>query len=155
MRICVDSPIPTIEKIIQSILNNLHFPPSLPDWPNTTLPSLPIPLFPNFHLPNMEMIIMGLELQATQLQQTLLNMVKPMLNFLGMALDTWLPKIEGLGITILDLLMGTPDKIVTAIKNAIERGFRWPSIPWPLFPKAHLPSMETIRMLQHIVADYM
>lgn len=155
MRICVDSPIPTIEKIVQNVLDNLHFPPSLPDWPSFILPSLPVPLFPGFHLPNLEMITMALELQAMQLQQTLLNMVKPMLSFLGIAIDSWLPKIPGLGLTILDLIAGSPEKIVQAVKNAIANGFRFPGIPWPLFPKLSLPSLETIRLLQQIVADYM
>lgn len=153
MIICTNAPIPNIQAILSTLLDKIPFPPHLPGWPS--LPSFPNPLFPGFSLPNLEMITMALELQAMQLQNTIMNMIKPMLDFLGIDLLGWLPKIPGIAMSIIDLIAGSPDAIVGAIKNAIEKGFRWPSIPWPLFPKFSLPSLETIQLLQMIVADYM
>lgn len=154
MQICVDSPIPSMDAILQAFLSKIPFPPHLPNLPKFPL-VLPNPLFAGFRLPNMEMITMALELQAAQLQNTLVNMVKPMLDLLGMSLDSFLPKIPGLGLHLLDLLSSAPDAIVNAVKNAIAAGFRWPGIPSPLFPKFSLPSMEALQTLQMIVADYM
>ena len=153
MRICVDSPIPSIDTILKAVLDNIGFPPRLPDWPK--LPSLPNPLFAGIRMPNLEMITMAIELQAFQLQTTLLGMIKPMLSLIGTAIEDFLPKIPGLGLTLLDLLAGTPDKIIEAITNAIKRGFRWPGIPIPFFPSIMVPVKEAVHIMQQVVGNYM
>lgn len=157
MQICVDSPIPTIDSILRATLPKIPYPPSplhLPASP-PVLPCIPNPTFKGRQLPTLEMVTMAFELQAFQLQTTLLNMIKPILSFLGMGIDSFLPKIPGIGLTLLDLIAGTPDKIVAAFKAAIERGFQWPGLPTPFFPSISIPSFQIIQTMQHVIGNYM
>lgn len=153
MRICLDSPVPSIDTVMASFKSLLVFPPAIPQLPK--LPFLPNPIYAGLSLPSLEMVTTALELQAFQLQNTLLNMVKPMLSLLGMSIESFLPKIPGLDLTLLDLLMGTPEKVLAAVRAAIANGIQLPCLPVPFYASVVEPITQAVQAMQMMVANYM
>lgn len=155
MSICLNSPLPTLDGIMASFKPMMTFPPKIPGLPKV-FPSLPSPLFPSLKVPNFELMLAAIELQAWQLQTTMLGMIKPILSKLGISLSAFLPKIPGLpGMNLLDLLSGNTDAIISAVRGAIKAGFTLPGLPVPLYATIKIPDFEVIQTLQIIVANYM
>lgn len=158
MQICTTTPLPTLDDLLKSFKFSLTWPPPFPRLPSLSvfLPSFPTPLFPNLNIPNLEMVMAAIELQAMQLMTTVLNIIKPVLSKLGIAIGKFLPKIPGLpNFNLLDLLSGQWDKLVAAVKKALSFGFTLPMLPNPLFPTLKMPSLEIAYTLQAIIANYM
>jgi hypothetical protein len=159
MQICLNSPLPSFDGIMASFRPLMTWPPKFPSFPKLPsfmFPSLPSPLFPSFSVPNFELMIHGLELQAFQLQTTIMAMIKPILSKLGIALSSWLPKIPGLpNLNLIDLLSGSADKMVAAIRSAILNGFRLPGLPFPFYVTLKIPDFEVIQTIQILIANYM
>lgn len=162
--LCATSPIPSIDQLLSQFAPSLTFPPvlrlpAIPGLPRFGLPSLPSPLFPDLNIPNLEMVTAALEMQASQMQMTMMGMIQPMLAFVGGALDSFLPKIPTLNLSLIDLLAGTPDRIIAAVKAAIANKLTIPFpsfvIPSPLFPTLTIPSIEAIQTMQMMVSNYM
>jgi hypothetical protein len=128
--------------------------PSLPGIPQ--LPSIPNPLYGKINKPNIEVIDLANELQATQLQTTMMGMIKPMIGLLGIGIDSFLPKIPGTALNLVSLLSaGSSDVLFAAIKAAMARGFKFPGVPYPLFPSLKIPDMEVFHTMQLVVSNYM
>jgi len=159
MQICLNSPLPSFDSIMASFKPLMTWPPKFPAFPSLPkmmFPSLPSPLFPSFHVPNFELMLHALELQAFQLQTTIFGMIKPMLDKLGIAISSFLPKIPGLpNLNLLDLLSGSVDKIIAAVKAAIANGFHLPGLPSPLFATLKIPEFEVIQTMQILISNYM
>lgn len=159
MQICLSSPLPTFDAIMASFRPLMTWPPKfpeLPKFPRLMLPSLPWPLFPGLKVPNFELMLLAIELQAFQLQTTIMGIIKPMLSKLGIALSSFLPKIPGLpNLNLLDLISGNAEKLIAAVKAAILNGFRLPGWPFPLYITLKIPDFEVIQTLQLIISNYM
>lgn len=156
MQICLNSPLPTLDGIMASFKPLMTFPPKFPELPKIPLLSLPYPLFPSLKVPNFELMLTAIELQAFQLQTTIMGMIKPILDKLGISLLSFLPKIPGLpGLTLIDLLSGNGEKIAAAVRAAIKNGLRLPGIPFPLYVTLTIPDFEVIQTMQMIVSNYM
>ena len=159
MQICLNSPLPSFDSIMASFRPLMTWPPKfpeLPKFPRLMFPSLPWPLLPGLRVPNFELMVLAIELQAFQLQTTILMIIKPILSKLGMAIDAFLPKIPGLPeLNLLDLVSGNFERVVAAVKAALLRGFRLPGWPFPLYVSMRIPDFEVIQTLQAIVTRYM
>lgn len=158
MKICVNSPLPTIDDILASFKSSLTFPPAFPKLPDLSmfLPSFPSPLLGNLNVPNLETVMTALELQAYQLAMTTLSMIKPIIGKLGIAINAFLPKIPGLpNFNLLDLITGQWEKLRTAVEEALKRGIKFPFLPSPIFPTLVVPQLEIAMTLQAIIANYL
>lgn len=159
MKICPNSPMPTLDSLMRAFAPALTFPPKLPKLPSLSafLPALPSPLFPSLNMPNLELVMISIEMQMLQLQQTILGIVKPILSKLGIDLSSFLPKIPGLpDFNLMDLIEGAPDKLIAALKAAMGSiGLNLPGIPSPFFPSLKIPDLEVLMTLKVITAEYM
>jgi hypothetical protein len=158
MQICLNTPLPTLDSILASFKYSLTFPPPFPKLPslNIFLPSFGFPLFPNLNIPNLETVMAAIEFQAHQLITTVLAMIKPVIAKLGIAIDKFLPKIPGLpGLNLLDLISGNWQKLIAAVRKALDFGFSLPMLPIPLYPTLKIPDLHVAFTLQAIIANYM
>ena len=72
---------------------------SLPD-----IPGLPLPIFPDYSSIVMEVSEIAQAVQQFQLMNTLVAMIKPMVSFIGISIDSILPKDPIFGLSPLDIL---------------------------------------------------
>ncbi len=155
MQICATEPIPTLNSLLQAVAPALTFPPTFPTL-GSLLPTLPSPMFPSLQIPNLSVVMTMVELQAFQLQNTILGMVRPMLNLLGISISSFLPEIPGIpGYNLLTLLTADPNELVASIKASIASGFVFPGLPNPMFPSMTIPDLQVVHTLQVAVANYM
>lgn len=184
--ICVTSPIPSMNQIMGSFSSLLTYPPSLPAiaipqiqippfpgmqdlqklLPFPSIPKLPSavlallglpdPLFDSLHLPNIEFATIAMQLQSFQLQNTLLNMMKPMLDLLGLDITTFLPRLPYLsGFTLLDLLSGDVTQLVAAIKQAVTDMVHIPVVPDPIFGSLIAKAVAIPHTLMTLTSNYL
>lgn len=69
-----------------------------------SIPGLPIPLFPDFSNISIELAEIAQAFQQFQMLDVLKKMLEPMTSFLGMSLDSILPKDPIFGLSPLDIL---------------------------------------------------
>jgi hypothetical protein len=152
--ICLSIPLPSLDGILNAFKPLLTFPPKFP-FNLLRLPTLPSPLFPGLRMPNFEMVITAIELQAFQLQTTIMGMIKPLLSKLGIALSSFLPKLPGLpDFNLIDLLAGVPDRLIAALRGVIN-SLHLPNFPSPMFPRFKIPEIEILQKMQLVIANYM
>jgi hypothetical protein len=155
MQLCADSAIPNVNSMIAQIQPALTFPPTFPTL-GSLLPTLPSPMFPSLQIPNLSLMMTAVEMQAFQLQNTLVGMMKPMLDLLSIDINSFLPPIPGLpGYNLLTLISAKADELIATIKASILGGFRFPGLPDPLFPSMTIPDLQVLTTLQVAVSNYM
>lgn len=160
MRICTNTPLPSLDEILKSFQPSLKWPPVLPKLPefafSIVLPQFPSPILGSLNIPNLELVMTAIELQAVQLMSTVMAIVKPVLSKLGIAIKKFLPKIPGLpGLDLVDLLSSGRKQLIEKVKKALERGFTLAMLPYPMYPTLKIPDLEAAHALQAIVANYM
>lgn len=144
---CLADPIPEIPDLSDF---EIPFGPAF-----SGLPTLPSPIFQTLVIPSLEKYIISVELQFSQLVMTLKSMIDPILGFLNIPLEDWLPKIPGLSnFSIVDILNGKSDKIILEIKRNIDYGFEIPLLP-KLYPTLDIPEIIAIQTFQFMMRNYM
>lgn len=150
IQLCTNTPIPTCHSLIESIRAQL--PTQIPQFEIPDILGLPVPIYPDLSSFELEFQQIIQALQSFQLSTTLLNVVKPLVAFLGGALNDLLPKIPGLPFNLLDLVELDADVIYTAIKQAIEDQATdfLALLPLPLFDGLSIPSIEIHNIVKMI-----
>jgi hypothetical protein len=153
VKVCVKVPIPTFNILFDAILPAL---PSLPKFqlPGLLAPCLPSPLFGDISFPQFEAIQVLKSFQQFQLLSILKALAQPVIDFLGLDLDSFFPKIPGTDIGIIGFLTGTGASIYAAIKRALDKDVKFPFIPSPLFGSIKSPSLELANAVMLIVAGW-
>ena len=153
IHICTTDPLATIDSIMSAFQS--HVPPGLPTLPKF-LPSVPSPMYGTIKMPNTEMLVAAIELQAYQLQNTLLAMIRPMLSLLAMDINSFIPDIPGLpGFNLMSLLEDNAAAMLAAVKAALASGLVIPGIPDPFFATILAPEIRALHALQAIISNYM
>lgn len=155
VQICVTSPLPTIDSILPSFYPLMTYPPTIESI-GKLLPCLPSPIYAALNIPSLEMVKVAIELQAFQMQTMMLAMIRPMLTLLSLNINTYLPKIPGLGdFTLLDLVEDNANALLAAVKQAIIDGFVWVGIPIPFDITVNIPDIDALEILQAVINSYM
>jgi hypothetical protein len=152
MRLCATIPIPDFNTLYNAALPAFKIPFTVP-----TLPSLPNPIYGNLKIPNVELLQIIQELQSYQFMTTFMSFLTPLTSFLGLSLDAILPKIPGTDLTLLDLMALIPNKISTAIQQALAHfgpGI-FPALPVPLYYAVNIPSIQVTTAVKMAIKGYM
>jgi len=151
---CISFPPPSYQELFDQIK---HLKPDFSKLKNLIpVIGLPIPIYIDFSQYTNELSQMVQYWRSMLSVKTLLAMIQPMLDLLGMTLDSLLPKIPYLNMTILDLIMmdanAVKQKIATALKehgqaflNAISA-----FLPLPIYFGLNIPSFEINAILKAI-----
>lgn len=151
-QLCASDPLPSFSSIYDSVKSRMTFPPAGFVFPQ--LPTIPDPLFPKIRMPNMETMIIAAELQAFQLMNTILGIVKPIIDYLGLAISALIPKIPGLDINLLDLLTMNASSLYTMVKNMLP-DVVLPFVPYPIYFSLSIPDMEIKNKVTMLIKGYM
>lgn len=154
LTLCASSPLPTFQSLYDSVVSSLTFPPIAITIPS--LPSLKVPIYAGFSNTNLEIVQLIQELQSFQLQTTLMALIQPLVDFLGGAVEDFLPKIPHTDLTLIDLLACNPSHIYDVIAAAIaEHGLGiFPFVPNPMFGSFLIPAIEAVNVVKMIVRGY-
>lgn len=152
--ICAPNPLPALESLVESFLPNLVWPPVLPSL-SQLLPTLPDPMFPTIRMPTLETMIACVEMQAVQVLNTVMAIIRPLLAVVGTSLEDFLPAIAGMAIGAVELLAGDAAAVYSAFEKAVEDGITWPTLPEPLFMSLLAPEIRVVLTMQHAVCDYL
>lgn len=151
--LCCDSPLPTFSSLHASLMESLEGH-GIPELTIPKLPGIRNPIYNGFSHPVLELSQLVQELQHYQVSLTMLNIFKPIADFLGGALEELLPKVPGTDLTLLDIIAMKTDRIYDAIQQAIENGFKFPMLPDPIFPDLSIPALDTVATVKAVLRDY-
>lgn len=152
--ICTNIPIPSFRDLFNS--TTFLFPPNI----TLNLPSLSGLLNPIYstisHL-NLEILQLVEELQSFQFLTTIMSIIKPLVDFIGGALSSILPKIPGTSINLINLLAMDAAGLYSSIKTAIEQfGISiFSLVPSPMFFNLSIPAIEIVNTVKLILKQYM
>lgn len=143
--ISVTEPLPTFDSLYQAMLPNLTFPPTGFQWP-PALPGIPT-MFPSISCPNMSGVMAMGQLMTEQLLTSAFMMIKPISEFLGLAMSA-IPKIPILNIGVDQLLTMSGDDLIAAAKGAM------PSLP-NLYFSLDIPDINVVQWLTQLKSSYL
>lgn len=157
--ICVDTPFPTFNDIMESLKDALPDLPMGPPGFSITLPQLPHfpspipwPTFNTLHA-YLEQFVMGL------CNFQLVSVISAAYDTLASIFSLPFPDIPGLpGINFADILAGNIKKITDAVIEAMGDVFDLsflPSIPTPFFPTFNFHIQATLSAIQVTINAYM
>jgi len=152
VELCAGIPLPDFNSLYALAASAMTFPPGNISIP--PLPGIPDPIYPGFNSINMEILQIVQQLQSFQLLTTFLSFLQPLVAFLGISLDSILPKIPGTNLTLLDLLALDPSVIYNAIKG-LPSLIGIPGIPYPLYYSFDAPAIQIANAVQGIINGYM
>jgi hypothetical protein len=115
------------------------------------------PIYDRFSDFSLEISQILQELQSFQLMNTLKAMIDPMLSVVGLAVDEFLPKLPGLGLTLVDLLTMSPATIYQKVRDAIaEYGIEAfeAILPVPIFLTMSIPAIEIVTIVKMLKQYY-
>lgn len=167
-QLCVNSPLPDFNSLRNSIRGILEIPPlELPKLPRPflsipafVLPTIPDPIFPSFSSWEIEWDKVVSGLQFTQLSQALLGLFTPVLNFLGMSLNSVIPKIPYINISLVDLASGSFNvkAIIENMKGlgqeALSALCSLVGFQYPFYFNLSFPDLEFQTLLELLVRDH-
>lgn len=140
--ISITDPLPTFDSLYTSMLPNLTWPPmGLPGMPS--LPGIPS-MFPTMQLPNAAMVMMTGQLMVQQLLTTSFQMIKPIVEYLGIALSA-IPKIPVLNMSITELLATSGDELVARLKGLVPN----------LYFSITIPDISIVQYLKELTSSYL
>lgn len=163
-QICAKIPIPTFNSIYAAALPSMVFPPGNIKVPS--LPGIPSSVFPGLQSTNLEILQIVEQLQTYQFLLTFEALLLPLTKFLGIPLDSILPKIPGTALSLIDLLALTPAKIYSTITVMLKQtGYLGipakaglPSllgVPNPLSYSIAIPAFNAITAVKGLINGYM
>lgn len=143
---CISFPPPSYQELFDQIK---HLKPDFSKLKNLIpVIGLPIPIYIDFSHYSNELSQLVQYWRSMLSVQTLLAMIKPMVSLLGLALDSLLPKIPFLNISILDLITMDANTVKQMIATALkEHGQAFLSaisafLPLPIYFGLSIPSFE-------------
>lgn len=143
---CISFPPPSYQELFDQIK---HLKPDFSKLKNLIpVIGLPIPIYIDFSHYSNELSQLVQYWRSMLSVQTLLAMIKPMVSLLGLALDSLLPKIPFLNISILDLITMDANTVKQMIAAALkEHGQAFLSaisafLPLPIYFGLSIPSFE-------------
>jgi hypothetical protein len=143
---CISFPPPSYQELFDQIK---HLKPDFSKLENLIpVIGLPIPIYIDFSHYSNELSQLVQYWRSMLSVQTLLAMIKPMVSLLGLALDSLLPKIPFLNISILDLITMDANTVKQMIATALkEHGQAFLSaisafLPLPIYFGLSIPSFE-------------
>jgi hypothetical protein len=153
MILCADTPVPTFDSLYSALVPYL----TLPDFKFTIppLPALPNPVMPEITCDKYSLVQIAQQLQSYQYMITFESILKPITSYLGMSLDSILPKITGTSITLIDLLSLDATLIYNEIKLALINKVKFPLVPDPLFKQITAPDIQLNLTVKMIINDYL
>ncbi|MDE1830603.1 MAG: hypothetical protein KGI25_09800 [Thaumarchaeota archaeon] len=150
---CATPPLPTFNSLYQSVQPLLLGPFPVPSFP--PLPTLPSPMFIGLHIPNIEAVQFASELQCSQILNLILDMFKPVVSFLGLALNDILPKIPFLGINLIQLLEGDANVFIAQLEGiAANVILGISSLPSQLYNNYIIPALSNLQKYQLLIRSY-
>lgn len=153
LHICATTSIPGFSSLYNSAISAMRFPPTTITIPS--LPVLPNPIFPGLNSINMEIVTMIQRLQSYQLLTTFKAFLQPLVVFLGISLESILPKIPHTNLTLLDLLVLTPAVISILANLPTSILTTIPGVPSPLFYTVNAPAIQLVIAIQGIINGYL
>lgn len=140
--ITVGDPLPTFDSLYQAMLPNLSWPPvGLPGLPS--LPGIPS-MFPTMQMPNTAMVMMTGQLMVQQLLTSSFQMIKPIIEFLGLGMDL-IPKIPVLNMSITDLLAASGDELVSKLQGLVPN----------IYFSINIPDVSVVQYLKQLTSSYL
>lgn len=143
---CISFPPPSYQELFDQIK---HLKPDFSKLKNLIpVIGLPIPIYIDFSHYSNELSQLVQYWRSMLSVQTLLAMIKPMVSLLGLALDSLLPKIPFLNISILDLITMDANTVKQMIATALkEHGQAFLNaisafLPLPIYFGLSIPSFE-------------
>lgn len=142
---CVTSVLPTFQSIFDALPDVLSVLPPLPTLPNPILQGITLPTFDKFAV--------VVELMSFQLISLIQAIVQPMLDLLGLDIDTFLPKIPYTDIGIGDFIAMDVEKIVAGITLAFETYGHsiFPFLPTPIYDSLDCGALEISYIIRNAV----
>lgn len=154
VQICATISIPDFNSLYNSALPSMTFPPG-----NITIPALPVipdPIFPGIGCTNLEINMIIQQLQQYQLLITFKAFLQPLVDFIGISLDSILPKIPETDLTLIDLLALDANKIYAALAALPLSVLQTlPGVPNPISYAFNAPSFSITIAIQGVIAGYM
>ena len=152
MQLCTSDPLPSFDSIYKKALPYMTFPPVGFQFPK--LPTINTPLFSTLRIPHIELTAICAELQSFQIMNTMMSIIKPILKLLGLAISSFLPKVTGLAINLLDLLTMDAAALYAAVKNMIS-DLVLPFVPVPIYLNLSIPDLELKNKVTTLVKGYL
>ena len=151
---CLGSPTPTFDGIYAGIMANAE---SSISSTFAGLPSLRAQIFSTVSHPALELHQIAQELQSHQLLTTMMALFKPVVSFLGISLDSILPKIPGTNLTLIDLLSITPEKLYSTIEDVVTKGGSIIAglIPSTMYMAVDIPAIRTVAVAKLLIKDHL
>nr|WP_314367411.1 hypothetical protein [uncultured Acinetobacter sp.] len=106
-QICISIPPPTYSEIVEKLKG--YIPTNIDEF--AALIGLPVPIFAKISQFSLEISQIAQYFASMNLVNLLMQMIKPMVSILGLALDSILPKIPILNISIIQLLAMSPNEL--------------------------------------------
>jgi hypothetical protein len=152
--ICATIPLPSFISLFRS--TTFHFPPNV-TLRIPSLPSLLNPIYSTLSHINMEILQLVQELQSYQFLTTIMNIIRPLVSFIGGVLSSILPKIPGTLLTLIDLLAMDAKGLYNSVKGAISQfGISiFSLVPSPMFISLSIPDIEIVNTIKLILKQYM
>lgn len=153
IQVCTNTAVPTYNQLLEAI--QAHLPIVQINVPDIL--GLLNPIYDRFSDFSLEISQILQELQSFQLMNTLKAMIDPMLSVVGLAVDEFLPKLPGLGLTLVDLLTMSPATIYQKVRDAIaEYGIEAfeAILPVPIFLTMSIPAIEIVTIVKMLKQYY-
>lgn len=147
-QICATIPVPTFSALFNGI-QFPTFPPTieLPDFVIPALPSIRNPLLENIKNPGLALANIAQDLQVLQQQITMMNVIQPIVQYVGGVLSSLIPKIPGTNLSLIDLVTLNPQALYQNLIGAF--------IPNPLFGNFSCPTLEDLQRAKLACRSYM
>ena len=153
LTICATPPLPTFNSLYQSFQSLLTGPFAVPSFP--ALPTLPSPIFSGFHSPNIEAVELAAELQCSQILNLILALFKPVVDFLGIAIEDILPTIPFLGVNLIQLLAGDAAAFIKQLEGiAVSTILGIAGLPAQFYKNYVIPALSALQTFQLLVRSY-
>lgn len=163
--IVIDSPVPDLKGLREDFSRQLVSMKS--EFPDTqdfvdalggiqipNLLGLPKEIFSKYSNTVQEVmeIIDAIKYQADTL--TMMNVFQPLVSVLGGSLESLLPKIPVLGISLIDIVGGRVQGLYDAVKLALQEGVKLPFVPLKIFEGFSNFEKEALIALKMILVGY-
>lgn len=163
--ICIDSPVPSALGLKKDLLAQMktlqnevpNFQDYIEKLNSVEIPKvlgLPVPIFSGYSNTQQELmeVVDAIKYQADTF--TMMNIFKPLASVIGGSLDSLLPKIPVLNISILDIVDGGTQGAHSAIKKALEDKVQLPFLPKELMERYSNTAKESLLALKLILVGY-
>lgn len=151
-QLCATEPLPSFNSIYNNLKSQITYPPTPFVFP--TLPTIPSPLYSSIRNPNLELVAIASELQSFQLMNTFMSVINPIVQFLSLGLDSFLPKISGMDINLLNLLSIDASSLYQKMKDMLP-DITLPYVSLPILNSLSIPDFELKNKVTLLIKGYL